>query len=194
MRKRIGAIVVVCAATATMAFGTGSASATTTTICETNSAPLACTHPYPTSSQFVVVGQANFESISSGFSCPFEYKFELGVNKKPVVQARVLWWNFSTCTGGHVVSSLPSFPWPLRLTTASSGPNGTGEIEPWAFEPFEIDGCVYEAASIPLKIEGGGWITTPGVSLTRVGSGSCPAAFGMGISSSKPIPMFWMTN
>jgi hypothetical protein len=195
MRKRIGAIVLVCAAAATMAFGAGSASAATTTICETNSSPFACAHPYPNSSHFVVVGKANFESSSSGFSCPFEYEFELGANKKPVVQARMLWWEFSPCTGGHIVSSLPSFTWAMRLTTTGTGPNGTGEIEPWLFEPFDIDGCDYEvAASIPLKIEGGGWITTPAVSLTRVGAGSCPPAFGMGISSSKPVPMFWMTN
>src|ERR1700761_3589356 len=114
MRKRIGAIVLVCAAAATTAFGAGSASAATTTICETNSSPFACTHTYPTSSHFVVVGTANFETSSSGFSCPFEHEFELGANKTPVGQARMQWWEFSTCPGGHVVSSLPSFPWAMQ--------------------------------------------------------------------------------
>jgi hypothetical protein len=187
MKKGLVVLVAVCAATAAMAFGVGSASAATV-ICETSSAT--CTHPYPNGSKFEVVGTARLEGFPGSVSCFVNWEFEIGVNKKPVVQARVLWWELTSCTG-HTVTTLNP-PWTTWLTTTGGG-NGIGEIEPWVGLPFKIDGCEYEQGTIPMEIQGGGWLTDSGVLLTRH-SGSCPATLTMTIPSSKPIPMFWMEN
>ncbi len=183
---------VVGAALTTMAFGAGSATAATV-VCETSTPT--CSSPFPTLSKFEVVGAVNFKGFPGGVvNCGLEWEFEIGLNSRPVVQAKVQRWKFINCTpSGHTAKML-SPPWPLWLTTTAR-PNGIGEIEPWISQPFEIDGCVYEQPLLPLEIEGGGWITDSGVVLSRV-SGLCsaPATLTMSITSSKPIPMLWMEN
>ena len=183
------ACAVVGAALTTMALGTGSAAAATV-ICESPVATCT-THAYPAGSKFEVVGTVHLEGFPGSVTCFLNWEFEIGVNKKPSVQARVLRWEVTTCGGGHTVTSL-SRPWTMWLTTTGGG-DGIGEIEPWVFRPFEIDGCVYEQPILPMEIEGGGWLTDSGVTLTRV-TGSCAATLTMSIPSSKPIPMFWMEN
>jgi hypothetical protein len=190
-RIKVGLTAVIVVAALAMAAGTGSAAAANTRICE-SSTPICTSHPYVASSKFEVVGQIDFEG--TGFiSCGLEWEFEIGLNNKPVVQARALAWSMS-CGGGHTAVALGTMPWTMRLTTTSGG-NGIGEIDPWISQPFEIDGCVYEATTLPLKIEGGGWITASGVTLTPANI-LCPgsATLTMWILSSKPIPMFWMEN
>jgi hypothetical protein len=186
------ACAVVGAAMVTAAFGAGSASAANTVICKTNT-PTCGLHAYPNSQVFEVVGKAEFKGTSS-FSCGFAYKYELEINSLPVVLAEVQSWNFSGCTPGHSVGPVGLPGWPMKLKTVTV-PNGTGEMFPTNSKPFEIDGCVYQAATIPLTIEGGGWITTAGVTLNYFsGPGSCASSIVMSIPSSKPTSMFWMTN
>jgi hypothetical protein len=185
------ACAVVSAAMMTAAFGAGSAAAANTTICKTNT-PSCGIHAYPNHEVFEVVGTANFKG-SSSFSCGFAYTFEIGTNSLPVVLAEVQSWNFSGCTLGHSVAPVGLPGWPMNLKTVTV-PNGTGEMEPSHQEAFEIDGCVYGASVIPLKIEGGGWITNSGLTLTYVRGTSCAASVVMSIPSSKPTSMFWMTS
>jgi hypothetical protein len=181
---------VVGAALATMAFGTGSASAATV-ICETPTST--CSSPYLASSKFEVVGTANLKGFPSLVTCGLDWEFEIGLNSMPVVQAKVLRWEMTACSGGHIVKPIGLF-WPMRLTTTSGG-DGTAELEPRVLHrALEVDGCIYERGILPMGIEGGGWITDSGVVLTSVFTSSCPTTLTLSIPSSKPIPMFWMEN